>query len=117
GFVLLIACVNVANLLLARIAAREKELAIRAALGASRWQVVRLLLAESLLLASFGGAIGLLVAWWGVDALVSLAPKDIPRLEDIGLDRRAFTFTVLLSLLTVLIFGLLPAWQAAQTKL
>jgi len=117
GFVLLIACVNVANLLLARIAAREKELAIRAALGASRWQVVRLLLAESFLLASLGGAIGLLVAWWGVDALVSLAPKDIPRLEDIGLDRRALTFTVLLSLLTVLIFGLLPAWQAAQTKL
>jgi len=117
GFVLLIACTNVANLLLARVTAREKEMAIRSALGAGRWQLVRLLLAESLVLSVTGGAIGLLLARWGVDLLVSVAPRDIPRLDEIGLDGRVLGFTLLLSLLTVVLFGLVPAWQSARVNL
>ena len=117
GFVLLIACTNVANLLLARVAAREKEMAIRSALGAGRWQLVRLLLAESLVLGVVGGAIGLFLAWWGIGLLVSLAPSDIPRLGEIGLDGRVLSFTFALSLMTVLLFGLIPAWQSARVNL
>ena len=117
GFVLLIACTNVANLLLARVTAREKEMAIRSALGAGRWQLVRLLLAESLVLSVTGGAIGLLLARWGVDLLVSVAPRDIPRLDEIALDTRVLGFTLLLSLLTVVLFGLVPAWQSARVNL
>ena len=116
-FVLLIACSNVANLLLARIAAREKEMAIRGALGASRWQLVRLLLTESLTLAIISGTAGLLLAWCGVTLLVWTAPVSIPRLDEIGLDGRVIVFTLATSLLTVLIFGLLPAWQSARTNL
>jgi putative ABC transport system permease protein len=115
--VLLICCANIANLLLARVAEREKELAIRTALGAGRWRIARLLLSEGAALAALGGALGALLAKWALDALASLAPKTIPRLDEIALDARALTFALLTSLATALIFGLAPAWQAARVNL
>ena len=117
AFVLLIACVNVANLMLSRVVARQREMAVRMALGAGRWRIIRLLLTEGAALAIIGGAFGLLLACWGVDVLVSLAPPDIPRREEIGVDLRALGFTFLVSLLTALFFGLLPALQATRANL
>ena len=117
GLVLLIACANVAHLRLASATSRYREFAIRSALGANRTRVVRQFLTESLLLSFIGGAAGLVVAIWVVRVLVVLMPKDTPRLEEIKLDYRVVLFTLGTSLLTGIVFGLVPSFQAARTNL
>ncbi|HEY2499452.1 MAG TPA: ABC transporter permease [Candidatus Angelobacter sp.] len=117
GFVLLISCVNVANLLLARSTSRQQEFAIRIALGAGHQRVIRQLLTESLLLALIGGALGLLVAKFGTAAALAAVPRTLPRAEDIGLDTRVLLFTFVLSILAGIVFGLAPAWKATRSSL
>ncbi|HEY8835822.1 MAG TPA: ABC transporter permease [Chthoniobacterales bacterium] len=114
GFVLLIACANVANLLLARSAARQKEIAIRAAMGASRTRVLRQMLTESILLSAIGGAAGLVLSIWLTDLLMSMLPESAPRLEHIGIDYRVLTFALGVSALTGILFGIVPALQASK---
>src|SRR6185295_5956778 len=117
GFVLLVACVNVANLLLARASARSKELAIRSSLGASRARIVRQIIVECLPLALIGGLCGVLLATWGIELISTLLPDSLPRGNAIGVNGRVLGFTFGLGLLTIVLFGLLPALQAARTDL
>ncbi len=117
GFVLLIACGNVANLLLARATRREREMAVRSALGASRSRLVRQIMIESVLISILGGAAGLLVAYWGLSALIALHPAGLPRLADIRIDGTVLGFTLGACVLTALLFGLIPAIQAVRLNL
>ncbi|MFZ0761386.1 MAG: ABC transporter permease, partial [Candidatus Sulfotelmatobacter sp.] len=117
GLVLLIACANLANLLLARATARSKEISVRTALGATRWIILRQLLTESLLLAGAGAAVGLGLAAWGIKVLTALAPGDLPRITESGINLQVLAFTALIAVLTSILFGLVPALQAAKPEL
>ena len=115
GFVLLIACANVANLLLGRATARTREIAVRTALGASQSRLFRQLLTESVLLSVIGAIVGAAIARWGLQGLISLSPRDIPRISDVHLDATALGFTLMAALVTGIAFGLLPAFKASKT--
>jgi putative ABC transport system permease protein len=116
GFVLLIACTNVANLLLARAAGRHKETAIRIALGAGTLRLVRQFLTEGVILSMLGGVVGLFLAWWGIDLLMTMATGIVPRTGEVRLDGNVLIFTLIISILTGLAFGLAPAFQVARTR-
>jgi predicted permease len=117
GFVLLIACANVAHMLLARAASRQSEIAVRLALGATRFQIVRQLLTESLLLAGLSSIVGLTIAALGVRLIAATAPRDLPRAADMAIEGWTLAFTIGLTVVTGVVFGLVPAWQAARTRI
>ncbi|MDI6448728.1 ABC transporter permease [Anaerobaca lacustris] len=117
GFILLIACSNVANLFLVRATIRQRELAMRAALGASRGRILRQMITEGLLLSAAGGAVGLLMTVWTLQGLVGLCPRDIPRLDETRVDLPVLAFTLGISVLTGLLFGAMPAWKASGTRM
>lgn len=117
GCVLLIVVANVANLLMARATVRARELAIRAAIGADRSTLMRQLLTESIVIALVGGVLGVLLAFWGVDLILALDPGEVPRVAPIGVDGRALSFALVLSMITGLLFGVVPAWQASKPQL
>lgn len=116
AFVLLIACVNIANLLLARSTSRQREFAVRLALGASQLRIIRQLLTESVLLGLTGGLLGLLLAKWGTSAALAFVPQSLPRSEEIGLDARVLLFTLCISVLAGIAFGLVPAWRTSHSN-
>jgi putative ABC transport system permease protein len=115
GFVLLIACANMANLLLARASTRQRELAVRRALGSSRRRLVRLMLTESLMLSALGGVAGIALTIWLVDGLIAMAPAGLPRIQEIAINRQVFVFTALVTLATSVVFGTTPAVQYSRT--
>src|SRR5262249_8170878 len=116
-FLLLIACANVANLMLVRASSRERELAVRAALGAGWWQLVRQTLAEAIVIAAFGTIIGVGLAYLGIHQLLVIAPANLPRLNAIGIDRQVLAFSVLAGLLSAVLFGVIPALRTAKPNL
>jgi putative ABC transport system permease protein len=117
GCVLLVACVNVVNLLLARSVSRQKEISIRTALGAGRWHIVKQLLSESILLSIAGGVVGLMISIWALDSLKTFLPPNIPRIAEVSPDLRVIAFTALVSLGAALLAGLLPAWRASHPNI
>ena len=117
GLVLLIACANVANLLLARASARGREVAIRATLGARRWRLIRQFLCESFILSLVGGGLGVMLAYWATDFLLTMSPTNLPRLDKVGVDGRVLGFTLLLLPCVAVVFGLIPALRASQCDL
>src|SRR5947207_5297505 len=115
--VLLIACANAANLMLARAVARRREMAVRSSIGASRWRLMRQVLTESVLLALLSGGLGLVLTNWFLPVLLRLTPPTLPVRPEVGLDARVFVFTALVSLVTGILFGLAPAWQGTRVNL